>query len=72
MKKRYALTGIDCADCAAKLENAIKKVDGVRDATVNFMTQKLIIEVGEERFDRVLDKVASVVRRVEPDCILIL
>ena len=72
MKKRYVLTGIDCASCAEKLENAIKKIDGVRDAAINFMTQKLIIESGEERFDRVLDKVASVVRRVEPGCTLIL
>ena len=72
MKKRHVLTGIDCASCAEKLENAIKKIDGVRDAAINFMTQKLIIESGEERFDRVLDKVASVVRRVEPGCTLIL
>jgi copper chaperone CopZ len=70
MKKRYKLTGIDCANCAAKLENEIKKVAGVRDATVNFMTQKLVVEAGDERFDQVINKVASVIRRVEPDCIL--
>lgn len=40
MKKKFKLTNLDCANCAAKMENAIKKIDGVRDANVSFMTQK--------------------------------
>ena len=43
MKKRYKLTDLDCANCAAKMENAIKKIDGVNDATVSFMAQKMTI-----------------------------
>ena len=41
MKKKFKLTNLDCANCAAKMENAIKKIDGVRDANVSFMTQKM-------------------------------
>ena len=41
MKKKFILKGLDCADCAAKMERAINKLDGVKEATVNFMTQKL-------------------------------
>ena len=51
MKKKFKLTNLDCANCAAKMENAIKKIDGVRDANVSFMTQKMTIEADDSRFD---------------------
>ena len=44
MKKKFAIEGIDCANCAAKMEDAIKKIDGVNNATVSFMTQKLTLD----------------------------
>ena len=44
MKKKYNLTDLDCANCAAKMEDAIKKIDGVNNATVSFMAQKLTID----------------------------
>ena len=47
MKKKFKLTDLDCANCAAKMEDAIKKIDGVKEATVSFMTQKLTIEADE-------------------------
>ena len=50
MKKKFKLTNLDCANCAAKMENAIKKIDGVRDANVSFMTQKMTIEADDSRF----------------------
>lgn len=68
MKKRYKLVDLDCANCAAKMEDAIKKIDGVQDATVSFMTQKLTIEAEDERFDAIMREVAAVCKRVEPDC----
>lgn len=68
MKKKYNLTDLDCANCAAKMEAAIKKIDGVKDATVSFMAQKLTIDADEERFDSIMKEVASVCRKVEPDC----
>ena len=68
MKKKFKLTNLDCANCAAKMENAIKKIDGVRDANVSFMTQKMTIEADDSRFDEIMDEVQSVCRKVEPDC----
>ena len=68
MKKKFKLTNLDCANCAAKMENAIKKIDGVRDANVSFMTQKMTIEADDSRFDENMEEVQSVCRKVEPDC----
>ena len=68
MKKKFKLTNLDCANCAAKMENAIKKIDGVRDANVSFMTQKMTIEADDSRFDEIMEEVQSVCRKVEPDC----
>ena len=68
MKKKFKLTNLDCANCAAKMENAIKKIDGVRDANVSFMTQKMTIEADDSRFDEIMEDVQSVCRKVEPDC----
>ena len=68
MKKKFKLTNLDCANCAAKMENAIKKIDGERDANVSFMTQKMTIEADDSRFDEIMEEVQSVCRKVEPDC----
>ena len=62
MKKKFKLQDLDCANCAAKMEEAIKKIEGVSDATVSFMTQK--------RFDEIMKEVVSVCRKVEPDCVI--
>ena len=59
MKKKFKLTNLDCA---------IKKIDGVRDANVSFMTQKMTIEADDSRFDEIMEEVQSVCRKVEPDC----
>lgn len=70
MKKKFKLTDLDCANCAAKMENAIKKIDGVSDATVSFMTQKMTIEAEDSRFDEIMKEVVAVCKKVEPDCII--
>ena len=67
MKKKFKLQDLDCANCAAKMEEAIKKIDGVNDATVSFMTQKMTIEADDERFDAIMDEVEKVCAKVEPD-----
>ena len=67
MKKRYKFE-IDCANCAAKVEEAIKKIDGVNGATVSFMTQKLTLDADDARFDEILQEVISTAKRIEPDC----
>ena len=68
MKKSYKLTDLDCANCAAKMETAINKIDGVNKATVSFMTQKLTIDADDDKFDDVLKKAVDTVSKVEPDC----
>lgn len=68
MRKVFKLDEIDCAVCAGKLEDAIKKLDGVQDAKINFLTQKLTLEAADEDFDNVLDAVLKLTAEVEPDC----
>ena len=70
MKKRFAMTDLDCANCAAKMETAIRKIDGVETATVSFMTQKLTIEADESRFDEIMKEVVAVWKKVEPECVI--
>ena len=72
MKKKFKLQDLDCANCAAKMAEAIKKIEGVSDATVSFMTQKMTIEADDSRFDEIMKEVVSVCRKVEPDCVILL
>ena len=69
MKKKFKLQDLDCANCAAKMEDAIKKIDGVQDATVSFMTQKMTIEADDARFDDIMKEVVSVCKKVEKSII---
>ena len=68
MKKKFKLQDLDCANCAAKMEDAIKKLDGVNDASVSFMMQKMMVDAEDEHFDEIMDEVEKVCARVEPDC----
>lgn len=68
MKKVYKLEDLDCANCAAKMENAVKKIDGVKFASVNFMALRLTVEADDAVFDDVMKKVVKVCRKTEPDC----
>ena len=70
MKKRYKLSDLDCANCAAKMEDAINKLDGVTADTVSFLQQKLTIEAEDTRFDEIMDQVVKVCKRIEPDCVI--
>lgn len=72
MKKIYSLDEIDCANCAAKLENAIAKIDGVKYANINFFAQKLTIEIADEQFDDVMKTVVKTVAKEEPDCKIVM
>ena len=70
MKKTFKLIDLDCANCAAKMETAIKKLPGVTDASVSFMAQKMTIDADDGRFDDIMKEVVAVCRKVEPDCII--
>ena len=67
MKKTYRLENLDCAACAAKMEAALSKLDGVESVSVNFIMQKLTLEAPDERFDDIMKKAVKLCRRVEPD-----
>ena len=69
MKKTYKIE-VDCANCAQKMEDAANTVAGVAQATVSFMTQKMTIEAAEDQFDRIMQEVVAVCKKVEPDCVI--
>lgn len=71
MRKAFKLQDLDCANCAAKMENGIKGIDGVKSATVSFMTQKLVLEADDDRFDAILDEAARICKKIEPDCAIV-
>jgi len=68
MKKTFKMIDLECAHCAAKMEDAIKKLDGVNDACVSFLTQKLTVDAQDEKFDAVVKEAVKICRKIEPDC----
>ena len=72
MKKNFKLDGLDCANCAAKIEKKVMSLDGVKDATVSFFAQKLVLEADDDKFDAIVKEVAELVHRVDPDCTMVL
>lgn len=72
MKKVFKLEDLDCANCAAKMETAISKIDGVSSVNVSFMAQKMTIEADDSRFDAIMKEVIRVCKKVEPDCVILL
>ena len=71
MKKIFKMQDLECAHCAAKMEDAIRKLPGVHSASISFMTQKLVLEADEEHLEQILDEAAKLIRKVEPDCRII-
>lgn len=68
MKKVIALQDLDCANCAAKMENGIRKITGVNSVSISFMTQKMTLDLDDNNVEQVLKEVKAVCRRIEPDC----
>ena len=68
MRKVFKLQDLDCANCAAKMEDAIKKIDGVNTA---FMTQQLAIDAEPEKMDAILDEAEKICRKIEPDMVIL-
>lgn len=67
MEKKFKIE-VDCANCAAKMETAVRKISGVNSATVSFMTQKMVIDADDARFDAIMKEVVKACKKVEPDC----
>lgn len=68
MKKTFMLEDLDCAHCAAKMEDAINKLEGVNKATVSFLAQKMTVDAVDDRFDEIMQEIVKVCKKVEPDC----
>ena len=68
MTKTYKMQDLDCANCARKMEDAIRKLEGVTEVHVNFLTQKMILTADDARFEEIVREAAMCIRRVDPDC----
>ena len=67
MRKVFKLEDLDCANCAAKMEDAIKKISGVNSASMSFMTQKLVVDCDPENLDAIMDEAEKICKKIEPD-----
>lgn len=68
MKKTYQIEDLDCAHCAALMETGIRKISGVTDVSVSFLTQKLTITADDDQFDEIMQEVRKTCKKIEPDC----
>ena len=67
MKKTIKLINLDCGHCAAKIEAAVKKLDGVISVSVNFLNQQMVLEAADDKFDGVLAEATALIKKIEPD-----
>ena len=72
MRKTFKLIDLDCANCAAKMEDAIRKIEGVQSVSVNFLAQKMTLEADEADFEAILKKAAKAIKKIEPDCRIVM
>ena len=70
MKKKYILEDLDCANCAVKIEEAIKKVEGVKECSVSFITEKMVVELDDNNEKKIKKKIKKVIKKIEPDTTL--
>lgn len=69
MKKTVRVENLDCANCAAKLERAINKIDGVNEANINFFAMKMALDYDEEKYAEVVKNISAAAKKIEPDCV---
>lgn len=70
MKKTFILEDLDCANCAAKIENAIKELEDVSSVSVSFMAQKMVLEAPDEKFAEVVEAAEKLIKKVDSDVTL--
>ena len=68
MKRVLKMKDLDCSNCAAKMENAIKKIDGVNSVSISFMSQKMFLDVEDSKYDIVVKEIVKVCKKVDSDC----
>lgn len=67
MKKTFRMYDLDCANCAAKMENEIRKIDGVQSVVISFLAQKMTLEADDAHFDEIAKAAAKACRRIDGD-----
>ena len=72
MRKVFEMEDLDCANCAAKMEDAIRKIEGVTYVSISFMAQRMTLEADDEVFDKVAKAAAKACKKVDSDCRVIL
>ena len=72
MKKVFEMEDLDCANCAARMEDAIRKIEGVTYVSISFMAQRMTIEADDAKFDAIMKQARKAVKKVEPDCRILL
>lgn len=71
MTKTFKLNQLGCANCAAKMERSISKMDGVNSAKVNFMFSKLTLDADDDKFPDIVNRAQAAISRIEPDCTIV-
>lgn len=69
MKKTYKMQNLDCANCAAKMERSIAKIKGVNEVSINFMMQKMLIDIDDES---IIEEIVRAIKKVEPNCSVVI
>lgn len=72
MKKVFRMIDLDCANCAAKMENEIRKIDGVISVNISFLAQKMTLEADDKRFDEIVKRAVKACKRIDSDCEVVL
>lgn len=72
MKKVFKVKNLECAHCAAKMQKEIEKLDGVNSASVSFLTQKFILDATDEKYDEIILSSRKIIKKIEPDCEIVL
>ena len=72
MKKKFKMEELDCANCAAKMEEGIRKIEGVNEVSISFLAQKLIIDADDNRFDEIMKEAQAVCSKVDANCKILL
>ena len=72
MQQKFKLIDLDCANCAAKMQKEIRKIDGVQDVNISFLAQKMTLEADDARFDEIAKLAAKACRKIDDECEVVL
>ena len=67
MKKIFKIQGLDCANCALKIENTIRELENINNVSINFLTEKFLLDAKDEFFEEILEKSKKIISKIEPD-----